>query len=335
MKHKRTIVIAILSILAILVLILDTKTALLGASEGIDLCIRTVIPSLFPFFFLSKIIISSADKLSGKLLRPIGKLCRLPVGGEIIFLLGLLGGYPVGAQLIETAVAKGSLSKEDGSRMLGFCNNPGPAFIFGVTGLYFEEPYIPWILWGILIISSLLTGVILPGESHSVSNNIHIPKTNYMMDSIKSMATVCGWIVIFRTLLTILNRWILWLFPSAYKVLFIGLLELSNGCLELSNIQASANRLIIAAVILCIGGLCIAMQTVSVSPSLNHKTYFIGKLIQTAVVIPLTLLTNFIIFRESISIHSIVLVITCISIIMIYIISLKISVNNLTNNIQV
>lgn len=312
MKHKRTIVIAILSILAILVLILDTKTALLGASEGIDLCIRTVIPSLFPFFFLSKIIISSADKLSGKLLRPIGKLCRVPVGGEIIFLLGLLGGYPVGAQLIETAVAKGSLSKEDGSRMLGFCNNPGPAFIFGVTGLYFEEPYIPWIIWGILIISALLTGVIFPGESHSVSNNIHIPKTNYMMDSIKSMATVCGWIIIFRTLLTILNRWILWLFPSAYKVLFIGLLELSNGCLELSNIQASANRLIIAAVILCIGGLCIAMQTVSVSPSLNHKTYFIGKVIQTILIIPLCQIATMIIYKENTSSLFKILFLVCI-----------------------
>ena len=113
------------------------------------------------------------------------------------------------------------------------------------------------------------------------------------------MATVCGWIVIFRTLLTILNRWILWLFPSAYKVFFIGLLELSNGCLELSNIQASANRLIIAAVILCIGGLCIAMQTVSVSPSLNHKTYFIGKVIQTILIIPFCQITTMIIFKES------------------------------------
>lgn len=296
MKDKKAIGIALFSITAMLVLILDTKTALLGAAEGIELCIRTVIPSLFPFFFLSKIIISSADKLSGKILQPIGKLCRIPAGGEIVFLLGMLGGYPVGAQLIDSAVSNGSLSKENGSRMLGFCNNPGPAFIFGITGLLFEEPYIPWILWGILIISALLTGVILPGESSQVTGQIYLKKSNYMTDSLKAMASVCAWIIIFRTLLTILNRWLLWLFPTIWKVLFSGLLELSNGCLELSYIQNPAIKLIIAAIILCAGGLCVAVQTISVSPSVNHKTYYIGKAIQTAIIIPLSQIAAIIIY---------------------------------------
>ena len=38
---------------AMLALILDSKTALLGAQSGLDLCVRTVIPSLFPFFVIS------------------------------------------------------------------------------------------------------------------------------------------------------------------------------------------------------------------------------------------------------------------------------------------
>lgn len=301
-----------LSVAAMLVLILDTKTALRGASEGMELCIKTVIPSLFPFFFISKIIISSANKLSWKLLRPIGKLCRIPAGSEIIFLLGILGGYPVGAQLIETAVAQGSLSKEDGCRMMGFCNNPGPAFIFGITGLLFEEPYIPWILWGILIFSALLTGMLLPGESQSVSGKIQIPKANYMTDSLKSMASVCGWIILFRTLLNILSRWFLWLLPIPWQVLLTGILELSNGCLGLFAVENPANRLIFAAIILSAGGLCVAMQTVSVSPSLNHKTYFIGKAIQTVLTIPLSQIATMIIFKDNISLLYGILFIVCI-----------------------
>ena len=50
--------------LGMLVLILDSKTALAGAREGIDLCIRTVIPSLFPFFlFFVYIIIGGFNLL--------------------------------------------------------------------------------------------------------------------------------------------------------------------------------------------------------------------------------------------------------------------------------
>ena len=39
--------------LGMLALILDGRTAIEGARQGIGLCLRTVIPSLFPFFVLS------------------------------------------------------------------------------------------------------------------------------------------------------------------------------------------------------------------------------------------------------------------------------------------
>ena len=42
-----------------LALILDGRTAIDGARQGIELCLRTVIPSLFPFFVLSILLTSS------------------------------------------------------------------------------------------------------------------------------------------------------------------------------------------------------------------------------------------------------------------------------------
>ena len=53
---KRKILTASLSASGILLLILDGKTAISGASEGLQLCIRSVIPSLFPFFVLSNLL---------------------------------------------------------------------------------------------------------------------------------------------------------------------------------------------------------------------------------------------------------------------------------------
>ena len=37
-----------------LALILDSRTALAGAVQGVELCLKTLIPFLFPFLFLHK-----------------------------------------------------------------------------------------------------------------------------------------------------------------------------------------------------------------------------------------------------------------------------------------
>ncbi len=309
---KKSLYLGIIAAFGMMLLILDTRTAIDGAAQGVEICIKTVIPSLFPFFFLSKIITSSADGFSAKIFRLIGKLCRIPEGSEIIVLLGLLGGYPIGAQMIENAVFNGSISPKDGSRMLGFCNNPGPAFIFGMTGCLFDAPYAPWLLWLIVILSSLLTGILLPGSSEKFCGTISLPTDNYMTSALKSIATVCGWIVLFRVLLNILSRWVLWLFPVPFQILISGILEISNGCLGLNAIQNQASRFILAAVILCGGGLCVAMQTVSVSPSLQHRMYFIGKTVQLLIVIPLSLVSAVIFFEATVKTSGIILSAVCI-----------------------
>ena len=52
-----------------LVLILDGKTALLGMRDGLEICLWTVIPALFPFLFLSAIL---TDSLYGKKIPAMG-----------------------------------------------------------------------------------------------------------------------------------------------------------------------------------------------------------------------------------------------------------------------
>lgn len=334
MRSKKSVYAGIVAVVGMVLLILDTKTAISGAAEGIEICIRTVIPSLFPFFFLTKIITASSGYFSFRFLRPIGLLCKIPEGSESLLFLGWFGGYPIGAQVMESAVTQGVMDIKSAERMLGFCNNPGPAFIFGITGLLFDKPYIPWILWGILILSALLTGMILHCQSSHTVKQIKIAKPNYMTDALKAMASVCGWIVLFRTLLNILSRWILWLVPVSWQVLLTGLLEISNGCIGLSVVESQSIRFILASVILCTGGLCVAMQTASVSPSLNHKSYFIGKLIQTLFVIPLSQLTAFLIFGNDIHIHNIIILAICIMTILIYYMIQRISAKNLTRKYQ-
>ena len=123
--------------IAMTLCILDAKTVLQGATNGIELCMRSVIPALFPLLTCSTYLTGNLGIFSSSLLRPVGKLCRIPSSCVGILITGFLGGYPTGAQAVAQAYESGSISKETASRMLGFCNNAGPAFIFGILSTIF------------------------------------------------------------------------------------------------------------------------------------------------------------------------------------------------------
>ena len=270
-----------LTALGMMVLILDSKTALTGASTGIDLCIRTVIPSLFPFLFLSKILVSSLMGRELAFLRPIGRFCRMPEGSECLLLLGFIGGYPTGASSIGNCFQDGQLKKDQAERLLGFCNNAGPAFIFGIAGSLFTQPYIPWLLWGIHIVSALLTARGIPNVKSrnsgiTTSNCASAPQA--LQHSVRVMAVICGWVVLFRILIAFCRRWFLWLLPPVWQCLFAGILELANGCCSLSVVTSPSVRFMLASAFLALGGICVAMQTCSVTTGLSKRWFYYGKL---------------------------------------------------------
>lgn len=267
-------------------LILDAKTALIGAKDGISLCLYTVIPSLFPFFILSVMISSSLTGRSIPLLRPVRKFCGMPEGSESLLLLGLVGGYPIGAQSIYQAYRDGQLQKKDAQRLLGFCNNAGPSFVFGMAACLFTKASAVWVLWIIQILSVIITGFILPERSRSVckiSTCAPVSMPQAINRSIKSMASVCGWVILFRVILAILQRWCLWLLPLETQVLIIGSLELANGCTELVRIDSEGIRFLLCTCFLSLGGICVGMQTVSVCKELGTGMYFPGKVLQAMI----------------------------------------------------
>lgn len=282
--NRRAIVPGAAAAAGMLVLILDGRTALTGAQEGIWLCLRTVIPSLFPFFVLSGILVGSLLGSSVSLLRPVGTLLGMPEGTESLLIGGFLGGYPVGARGIRDAWKQGSLSREDAERLLCFCNNAGPAFLFGMAAPLFSKSFSGWVLWGIQLASSLGTGMLLRRDPRQMSP-LMPRKPPALMDSIRSALTataqVCGWVVLFRIITCFLERWFLWLLPVWAATGVTGLLELSNGCIALADVESESLRFLLCSTMLSSGGLCVGMQTASVTEGLSLKGYCLGKLTQT------------------------------------------------------
>ena len=269
--------------LGMLILILDTKTALQGAEEGINLCIRCVIPSLFPLLVLS-ILLTQFLSFPGRS-ELLSRMLGIPKGAEGILLTGLISGYPVGAQSIAIAYRNGSLSREQSHRMLGFCSNAGPAFIFGMCASLFSRSLVPWLLWAIHILSALITGILLPGKKAEEGKALsveNLPISQIMHQAVKTMGAICGWIILMRIILVILERWILWFLPQEIQVFLTLSLEIANGCQALRQIPDEASRFLLSAWMLGFGGCCVWMQTVSVAGDLGIGMYVPGKLIQGA-----------------------------------------------------
>lgn len=300
MKQMKNYVIPILAAGGLFVLILDAQTAVSGAKEGIQLCIETLIPSLFPFFVISGYFCRVYSEIDLPFMNPILRVCGIPKGTGSLFILGMLGGYPVGAKAIADMYREGRLQAGAARRLLGFCSNAGPAFVFGVAGGMFKTSLAPWMLLAIQFLSAIATGFLLPRtESRTavqsrITQNVRFSQV--FEGSIKAIASVCGWVILFRVIITMLKRWFLWLLPNTAQIILTGILELSNGCMALAEIGNSGLRFIICSGILSFGGLCVYLQTVSVTEQLGTGFYFPGKFLQCLISLMLSYIAQYILF---------------------------------------
>lgn len=296
----KKIVKCLLTASAMCLLILDTKTVLLGASSGIELCIKSILPALFPFCILSKLINSQLVGKQIPFLRPIGKLCNIPAGAEAILLLGFIGGYPFGAQCISDAYRSKALTKQDAQRMLGFCNNAGPAFLFGIIGPILQNK---GSLIGILciqVISALAVGIILPRHKTRNAHNIVTQNKSLqtaLEESIHTMALVCGWVIIFRIVIAFMELWLSAYQSTAVPLIITGILELSNGCIALSKLDQAGAIYLLSSVFLSLGGSCVTMQTAAVTKCIGKSYYLPGKFMQTCLVALLSYITQPVFFN--------------------------------------
>ena len=282
MSYRR-LATGISAFLGMLILILDGKTALAGAQEGIGLCLKTVIPSLFPFFILSNILNTALTGSRFSVLHPLTKIFPVPDGCEALLISSFLGGYPTGAQSIVQAYNTGLISKQDAERLLAYGNLSGPSFIFGVTSHFFPEQWMVWALWGIHILSAVVTAqfVGIPYSSCSVKKMQSTASGTSLKNALSAMELVCGWVVFFRSIIHVLKRWILCFFPEKYMILTVGILELTNGCCELSGFTGIEERFIVCSSLLAFGGVCVFLQTAAVARGLSMGHYIFGKFSQT------------------------------------------------------
>ena len=162
-KHGRAMIEGAGLLLVGLLLFLFPEESVAAAREGISLCVDVLIPSLFPFFVLSSLLISTG--LAGLCARPLESFMRPLFGvggaGAAALSLGLIGGYPVGARTVAQLVQRRECSQTEARRLSLFCNNCGPAFFIGAAGVgVFGAKEAGFLLLGANLTAAVLLGIL-------------------------------------------------------------------------------------------------------------------------------------------------------------------------------
>jgi hypothetical protein len=302
-KHKKLLIV-LCGCLA--VLILDSRTAIEGARAGLEICLHTVLPSLFPFVFLSSMLVEALISINVKWLRVFCRVFQMPQGSEGMLITGVLGGYPVGARCVGEAVREKRLESDDARRMLVFCNAAGPAFIFGIGANIFQERWIPWLLWLIQLFSAFCMSKLLPPGNnrpivHRECINQSIPER--LRQSLKAMGEISAWIILMRVVIAIVQKWLLCRFSKPFQALLTGVLELSNGCISLKEIEKTGVRFILCSCFLAFGGLCVALQTSTAAASVDQRLYLPGKCVQALICFAVAYILQLLLFSSDQQMH--------------------------------
>lgn len=274
-----------------------------SARNALILCAETIIPSLFPFFVLSILLNRLGFPAAlGRLLRRLaGSLFGVSGAGASALIIGLTGGYPMGASYIADMCVCGRIDREEGQRLLAFCNNSGPAFIIGAVGVgAFGSSDTGLILYGVHIISAVLTGMIFTGERKNLTVSPALTDESDLdsafPDSVKnaviSVLNVCGFVVSFSVLAVLMDSMgyfsrlcllmgsVTGLGSDFIRALFTGLLELGNGAGALRYLPLTPASLSLAAFLLGFGSISVHCQTAAVisRAKLKGTLHFAGRL---------------------------------------------------------
>ncbi len=293
---KKGIVLFILAV-GLLLLIIQSQSAIESARGALLLCYQTIIPSLFPFFVLSKIFIDGGfASICAKIFSPVTKsLFGISGAASLPFLLGILSGYPTGAKSVMSLYESEQITKGEVKRLLPICNNAGPLFIVGAVGcVMLRQPSLGIYLYVVHVVSAFISAFIqrfffrtklgCSGAIKTREQGILQLFSAAVTDSVFTILTVCGFVVFFAVFITCISPILDSILPANVSLICKGLLEVTNGAyLLVSYITSPRILLTMLSAIIGFGGICVMMQVVTITKGIGLKQYVLGKLLQGVV----------------------------------------------------
>ncbi|MBQ9734472.1 MAG: hypothetical protein IJV95_01310 [Clostridia bacterium] len=264
--------------------------------SGINLWIACVLPSLFPYFFITAIL--SGLKVTGKVSSMLTPFTRalFNTGGATgyAFMMSVISGYPMGAKIVSDLKNSNLITKSESVRAAAFCSTSSPMFILGSVGnIMFGSPSFGVLLFLVHILSATSVGFIFSFYKRSdkpQNTNTALPlksTDNVLYESaysaVISVLIVGSLITVFYLLTEILLS--LNLLTPIINALYaltgdinlssgivLGAFECTRGLKVLSKGKITFLTLPVCAAICGFGGLSVMMQSLAYLKKAKIKT---------------------------------------------------------------
>lgn len=286
-KKNYEFVFCIILFAVILLISLNPSPYISSTYAGLKVWATIVLPSLFVFFILTKLFMNlkSSLKFFSFLDKLFYKLFKVKRTGSYIFIMSIMSGYPIGAKLVSEFYLDGTITQTEAKRLISFCSTSGPMFVLGSVAVgMFNDHKIGIVILISHLLSSFLNGLLYRnvGNKFSKIDTKNPPKTSetkvkktlndIMYDTIISVLMVGGYITLSFTLLefittlpffsNIINFFNTTLHLNFFEQVLKGVVELTNGCVSLLNIDMSKQLLcILLTAMISFGGLSIHLQS--------------------------------------------------------------------------
>lgn len=310
LKLSKNQIITIFITLFIILFIINLNTCMQSTFAGLNLVIKAILPTIFPFSVICNLIIHY-DGISfySNILGPIiCKPLKLSNCSSFPIVASLLCGYPLGCKYCCDLYELGCISKEEYLRLLNIASNASPIFLIGSVG----AAMLGNIKYGFILLlgnylAPLIIGFFTKKNTHEFNNSNEYPlkidgsynfgiiiKTS-IENAINTTLQVGAFVIIFSIIIGIIKNnsliniifnnveKLLSLSPNSLYGIFLGSIEYTNGCKILTSISSSIIFKLSAISFICsFSGLSIIGQISSFTGKFNVslKKYSFIKFIQ-------------------------------------------------------
>lgn len=247
----------ILTFMFMLICLCKIETVVCGIKRALSICALSIIPSLFLFMILSDIIVSLLLYDNTSALNP----------KVLLFCIGALCGFPIGAALCERLCKNGIISSEDAAKIVPLCNNTSPAFVIGAIGVsMLGNKQLGLLIYLSQLAASLI--LLIPIKINKRSEN-RIFENGTMSEmffsavekAVGGILKVCALICIFTVAVSLLGIYV----NGTSLALLSAIIEIGSGS---SYSTALFNNSPLVSVALCgfacgWSGICVHMQILS------------------------------------------------------------------------
>ncbi|MCL2569742.1 MAG: hypothetical protein FWE16_00870 [Firmicutes bacterium] len=233
--------------------------------RGLTLFVFNVLPVLFPFFFISGLMVES-------------KIFRLHTRAGIvpIWLFSVLSGFPTSAKILSELYEKGEISKKDAILTSTFTSTPSPIFVIATIGtILFSNTTLGIKIFIAIIIGALVNGMLYKcliyrrirtffnKQISPPTEQIDIPDviSRALTSAIQGIFAVGGLIMIFFIIGSQLD--LLMSLSPVLDTIISSTLEMTAGIFRASTYQnmfTPLGTILIPTAILAFGGICVGMQ---------------------------------------------------------------------------